>query len=162
MVRKGSEDILRRMDRHDTSNEDTKRIVREGLLALSDIVEREMTGISEKMSEAVRRVVEVEVAEMKDRIERLEERARTREDLVSEMMRKVEENMEESVEKETMMSHKMERSEDRIQETEDELKKLEQNRITERVEKVEERTVDKEQTFDSHSFNEESETGGQR
>ena len=41
-VRKGSEDILKRMDRHDTSNEDIKRIVREGLMALSDTVEREM------------------------------------------------------------------------------------------------------------------------
>ena len=144
MVRKGSEDILRRMDRHDTSNEDTKRIVREGLLALSDTVEREMTGISEKMSEAVRKVVEVEVAELKDRVERLEERARTREDSVSEMMRKVEENMEESVEKETMMSHKMKRAEDRIKEIEEEVKKMKQNRITERLEKVEERLKDSE------------------
>ena len=145
MVRKGSEDILRKMDRHDTSNEDTKRIVREGLLALSDTVEREMTGISEKMSEAVRRVVEVEVAEMKDRIERLEERARTREDMVSDMARKVEERTKESVENETMMSHKLERAEDRIKETEEELKNMEQKRITERLEKVEERLEDSEE-----------------
>ena len=145
MVRKGSEDILRKMDRHDMSNEDTKRIVREGLLALSDTVEREMTGISEKMSEAVRRVVEVEVAEMKDRIERLEERARTREDMVSDMARKVEERTKESVENETMMSHKLERAEDRIKETEEELKNMEQKRITERLEKVEERLEDSEE-----------------
>ena len=143
-VRKGSEDILIRMNGYDTSNEDIKRIVREGLTALSDTVEREMSGISEKMLETVRRVVEVEVAELKDRVDRLEERARTREDSVSEMMRKVEENMEESVEKETMMSHKMKRAEDRIKEIEEEVKKMKQNRITERLEKVEERLKDSE------------------
>ena len=142
-VRQGSEDILRRMDRHDTSNEDLKR-VREGLTALSDTVETEMTGICEKMTELVRKVVQVEVTELKDRVERLEGRGRTREDTVSERMRKVEERTEKSVEKETMMSHKMERAEDRIKETEEVLKKMDQKRINERREKVEEILKDSE------------------
>ena len=144
-VRQGSEDILRRMDRHDTSNEDLKRIVREGLTALSDTVETEMTGICEKMTELVRKVVQVEVTELKDRVERLEGRGRTREDTVSERMRKVEERTEKSVEKETMMSHKMERAEDRIKETEEVLKKMEQKRINERLENVEEILKDSEE-----------------
>ena len=144
-VKQGSEDILRRMDRQDTSNEDIKRIVREGLTTLADTVETEMTGISEKLSEAVRRNVEVEVAEMKDRMDKLEERARTGEDMVSEMMRKVGEVMEEYVEKETRMSHKLERAEDRVKEMEEELRKMEQNKITERLEEVEERLKDSEE-----------------
>ena len=113
-VKQGSKDILRRMDKQETCTEDIRRIVREGLMALSDTVEREMTGISERMSEAVRSGVEVELAKLKDRVERLEEGARTREDMVSERMKKVEERTEESVEKETMMSLKLERAEDRI------------------------------------------------
>ena len=144
-VKQGSEDILRRMDRQDTSNEDIKRIVREGLTTLADTVETEMTGIREKMSEAVRRNVEVEVAEMKDRMDKLEERARTGEDMVSEMMRKVGEMMEEYVEKETRMSHKLERAEDRVKEMEEELRKMEQNKITARLEELEERLKDSEE-----------------
>ena len=70
------------------------------------------------------------------------------------MMRKVEERTKESVEKETMMSHKIERAEYRIQETEDELKKLEQNRTTERVEKVEERLKESEEGKKPGQFNE--------
>ena len=141
-VKQGSEDILRRMDRQDTSNEDIKRIVREGLTTLADTVEREVKGIREKLSEVVRRNVEVEVAEMKDRMDKLEERARTGEDTVTEMLRKVGERMEEYVEKETRMSHKLEKAEDRIKEMEEELRKTGQNKITERLEKVEERLKD--------------------
>ena len=102
-------------------------------MALSDTVEREMTGISEKISEAVRSGVEVELAELKDRVERLEEGARSREDMVSERMKRVEERTEESVEKETTMRHKLERAEDRIKKNEEELKKMEQNKITREV-----------------------------
>ena len=47
-VRQGSEDIMEKMDRQETSTEDIKRIVREGLMTLSDTVEREMTGIRER------------------------------------------------------------------------------------------------------------------
>ena len=61
-VRQGSEDILKKMDRQETSTEDIKGIVREGLKTLSDTVEREMTGLRERMAETVRRKVEVEVA----------------------------------------------------------------------------------------------------
>ena len=47
------------MDKQETSTEDIKRIVREGLMTLSDTVEREMTGIRERMAETVRRSVEI-------------------------------------------------------------------------------------------------------
>ena len=57
-VKLGSEDILRKMDRQETSTEDIKRIVMEGLMSMSDIVEKEMTGVSEIM--AVRWSMDVE------------------------------------------------------------------------------------------------------
>ena len=144
-VKQGSKDILRRMDKQETCTEDIRRIVREGLMALSDTVEREMTGISERMSEAVKSGVEVEIAKLKDRVERLEEGARTREDMMFERMKKVEERTKESEEKEMLMSDKLERAEDRIKETEDEMKKMEQGRVTERLEQVEERLKDREE-----------------
>ena len=60
------------MDKQETSTEDIKRIVREGLMTLSDTVEREMTGIRERMAETVRRSAEMELAEIKATVERLE------------------------------------------------------------------------------------------
>ena len=39
---------MKKMDKQETSTEDIKRIVREGLMTLSDTVEREMTGIRER------------------------------------------------------------------------------------------------------------------
>ena len=82
-----------KMDRQETSTEDIKRIVGEGLMTLSDTVEREMTGMREKMAETVMRNVEVEVAEIKTMVERLEERAKRKEDLVMERMKKLEEKL---------------------------------------------------------------------
>ena len=81
------------MDRQDTSTEDIKRIVGEGLMTLSDTVEREMTGMRERMAETVMWNVEVEVAEIKTMVERLEERAKRKEDLVMERMKKLEEKL---------------------------------------------------------------------
>ena len=82
-----------KMDRQDTSTEDIKRIVGEGLMTLSDTVEREMTGMRERMAETVMWNVEVEVAEIKTMVERLEERAKRKEDLVMERMKKLEEKL---------------------------------------------------------------------
>ena len=90
------------MDRQETSTEDIKGIVREGLKTLSDTVEREMTGLRERMAETVRRKVEVEVAEIKAMVERLEEREKRKEELVMERMRKLEERLNESVSRETI------------------------------------------------------------
>ena len=82
-----------KMDRQETSTEDIKRIVGEGLMTLSDTVEREMTGMRERMAETVMWNVEVEVAEIKTMVERLEERAKRKEDLVMERMKKLEEKL---------------------------------------------------------------------
>ena len=58
-VRQGSEDMMKKIDRQETSTENIKRRVREGLMTLSDTVEREMTGMSVRMAETVREKVEV-------------------------------------------------------------------------------------------------------
>ena len=86
-VRQGSEDIVEKMDRQGASTEDIKRIVREGLRTLSDTVEREMAGMSVRMAETVREKVEGEVAEIKDMVKGVEERAIRKEELVMERMR---------------------------------------------------------------------------
>ena len=112
-VRQGSEYIMKKMDRQEISTEEIKRIVREGLMTLSDTVEREMTGMSERMGETVKRNVEVEVAEIKAMVERLEERAKRKEELVMERMRKQEERLKESEDKETKASKRLE---DRLKE----------------------------------------------
>ena len=104
-MRKGSDNILRKLDSQKDSTEGIKRTVREGLLLLSDTLEREMKGINEKISESVRKRVEVELAEMKDMLGRLEERVKMKEDTVNERMRKLEERMKEGEEKEITVSH---------------------------------------------------------
>ena len=86
-VRQGSEDIMEKMDRQETSTEDIKRIVREGLMTMSDTVEREITGMSEKMAETVRRNVEVEVEV--DEIKSMMERSKRKDELIMERMKKL-------------------------------------------------------------------------
>ena len=88
-MRKGSDNILRKLDSQKDSTEGIKRTVREGLLLLSDTLEREMKGINEKISESVSKRVEVELAEMKDMLGRLEERVKLKEDTVNERIRKL-------------------------------------------------------------------------
>ena len=72
-MRKGSDNILRRLDRQEDSTEGIKRTVREGLLLLSDTLEREIKGIKENILEAARKRVEGELVEIKDLLGRLEE-----------------------------------------------------------------------------------------
>ena len=85
-VRQELEEIMEKMDRQDTSTEDRKRIVREGLWTLSDTVERELVGIRVRMAETVREKVEVEIAEIKDMVKGVEERAKRNEEMVLERM----------------------------------------------------------------------------
>ena len=99
-VRQGSEDKMNKMDKQETSTEDIKRIVREGLMTMSDTVEREITGMSEKMAETVRRNVEVEVDEIKSMMER----SKRKDELIMERMKKLEERLKESEDKETIAS----------------------------------------------------------
>ena len=64
-MRKGSDNILRRLDRQEDRTEGIKRTVREGLQLLSDTLEMEIKGIKENIAEAARKSVESELVEMK-------------------------------------------------------------------------------------------------
>ena len=143
-MRKGSDNILRKLDSQKDSTEGIKRTVREGLLVLSDTLEREMKGINEKISESVRKRVEVEVAEMKDMLGRLEERVKMKEDTVNERMRKLEERVKEGEEKEITVSHKLEKTDERIRENEEKLRSLREDELSERLGKVEDSLKDTE------------------
>ena len=69
-------------------------------MTMSDTVEREITGMSEKMAETVRRNVEVEVDEIKSMMER----SKRKDELIMERMKKLEERLKESEDKETIAS----------------------------------------------------------
>ena len=151
-MRKGSDDMLSRLDRQD-STEGIKRIVREGLLLLADTVEREMKGISESISESVRKRVEAELAEMKDLVGRLEERVKMKDNRMTERMRKLEESMKEGEDKEITVSHTLQKTEERIKENEEKLRTLRQEELTERLGKVEDslKDIEKEKRQDNVS-----------
>ena len=135
-VRQASEDIVKKMDRQDTSSEDIKRIVREGLRTLSDTVEREMTGMSARIAKTAGEKVEVEVAKIKDMMKGMEERAIRKEEWVMERLRKIEESLKESGDRETSDRERMDRLEDRLK---DNVGDKGQDKVADRTEKIEEK-----------------------
>ena len=141
-MRKGSDNILSMLDRQEDSTEGVKRIVREGLLLMSDTVEREMKGISESISESVRKSVEAEISQMKDIVGRLEERVKMKDDKMTERMRKLEERMKEVEDKEITVSLTLQKTEERIRENEEKMRTLRQDKLTERLCKVEDSLKD--------------------
>ena len=142
-VRQASVEIVKRMERQDTSFKDIKRIVREGLRSLSDTVEREMAGMSVRMAETVREKVEAEVAEIKDTMKGAEEMAKRKDELVMERMRRIEESLKESVDRETSARERLERIEDRIKDS-DGGKGHGQDKMSDRMEKIEEKITETE------------------
>ena len=152
-MRKGSDNILSMLDRQEDSTEGVKRIVREGLLLMSDTVEREMKGISESISESVRKSVEAELSEMKDIVGRLEERVKMKDDKMTERMRKLEERMKEVEDKEITVSLTLQKTEERIRENEEKMRTLRQDELTERLCKVEDslKDIEKEKRQDNVS-----------
>ena len=112
--------IEEKMDRQGASTEDIKSTVREGLRTLSDTVEREMAGMSVRMAETVREKVEAEVAEIKDIVKGVKERAIRNEEVVMERMRRLEDRLKESADRETSTRERLERIEDRLKDIEGE------------------------------------------
>ena len=111
---------MEKMDRQGASTEDIKSTVREGLRTLSDTVEREMAGMSVRMAETVREKVEAEVAEIKDIVKGVKERAIRNEEVVMERMRRLEDRLKESADRETSTRERLERIEDRLKDIEGE------------------------------------------
>ena len=135
-VRQEVEDIVEKLDRQDTGTVDIQRIVREGLWTLSDTVEREVVGMRERMAETVRKKVEVEVGEIKDMVKGVEERTKRNEELVLERLKRLEERLKESEDRESSARERLERVEDRLSDNEGEKG---QDRVSDRIEKIEEK-----------------------
>ena len=141
VMRKESDKFLRRLDRQD-SIEGIKQTVREGLLSLADTVEREMKGIHESIAESVKKMVKVELDEMKDMVEGLKERWTVNEDTVTEQMQKVEEKIVENEEK--LRSLGQDKLGERLENVEGILKETRQGNVSERMERIEEKINDTE------------------